>query len=235
MDLNFEISFELLHFPHCSFLSAQYLFSWGIQVLTNFWSDWAPNLLPDWPGCDWAFTVLHNQLWDSFQQLALLWSAVPPGPLLRKTSVPVTNDELLGSYFPELLWKQFLSWGSCWLGCCCFCLLFRGGTWICRHKMCSKASLEQGYYLFLPKLCLLHSANSLWRGRRQALLRIVWVVQKGTRPTHWLELGSFSAPGIRQVFSAWAPGEPSTAYMNLTGTCDLYFESCPSLWSKVLV
>lgn len=88
---------------------------------------------------------------------------------------------------------------------------------------------------FLPRLCLSHSPAA-HKEEGEAGFALDSLRGAGGKGTHTLTRAGLSLSLVgSQLFCACVLGEPSSAYMNLTSTCDLYFESCPSLYSELLV
>ena len=88
---------------------------------------------------------------------------------------------------------------------------------------------------FLPRSCLSHSTAAHTEEGEAGFALDSLTCARG-KGTHTLTRAGLSLSLVgSQIFCACALGEPSSAYMNLTSTCDLYFESCPSLYSELLV
>lgn len=75
---------------------------------------------------------------------------------------------------------------------------------------------------FLPKLCLSHSIAA-HKEEGEAGFALDSLRGAGGKGTPTLTRAGYSLSLVgSQIFCAYVLGEPSSAYMNLTSTCDLY-------------
>ena len=134
--------------------------------------------------------------------------------------------------------ESWSNWGSNYSPKSCglarlFCLLFHGGKRIWEIKCVPRCPLNKFVSPCFWLSCLCHTQLPLCEEERGRLcLELIQRCRRKRDPYFdWLWAASRSQAGFPGMCLGW----PSNAYINLTSTCDLYFESWPSLCSKLLV
>lgn len=222
--------FSLPSFPFCTV--SILLGNPSRQLLTELLS---PHPLPVLPGCHSGTLALQSQLPDTSQRLAVLPSTATLWLWLRK------RKEDFCAWWQMMTFQEAESWStwrsnyspqSCGLDRL-FCFLFHGGKWIWETRCVPRCLLNKFVSPCFCLSCVCHTQLLLCEEEGGWLCSgLIQRCRRKWNPyTERLWAASLSQAG----FLGTCVGRLSSAYINLTSTCDLYFQSLPSLCSMLLV